>query len=201
MRESFLSTLKLLQHYELSDPERIFYVVFVFMDTLIERSQAHLSLPSRLATYPFRFLMSSIIPWIQLFFLLKIVLVKYALRKTHGASVYDFNTRVLSMCFEIWWKTSVYYVLYKCSLAHALGKRRGSLPIRTKTYQICNFILLLLQWKTSETMDTASSLTYAGGHSDTGLLEALICENWVRVPVGERHHSSTDFYLNTITTT
>jgi hypothetical protein len=34
----------------LSDPERNFYVGFVFMDTLTERSQAHLSLPSRLVT-------------------------------------------------------------------------------------------------------------------------------------------------------
>ncbi len=50
-------------------------------------------------------------------------------------------------------------------------------------------------------MDTASSITYAGRHSDTGLLEALICETWVRVPVGERHHPLLTVNLNTITTT
>jgi hypothetical protein len=46
-----------------------------------------------------------------------------------------------------------------------------------------------------------SGQAHADEHPDTGPLDPLIFETWVRVPVRERHISSTDFNLNTITTT
>jgi hypothetical protein len=40
--------------------------------------------------------------------------------------------------------------------------------------------------------DNSTKLMLAG-YSDTGLLQPLICDAWVRVQLGERHNSSTDF--------
>jgi hypothetical protein len=105
---------------------------------------------------------------------------------------------VWGMCFGE--KPSVYNRLVQVLISRCL--REKACIFAPLGINLPNMLLHTFTVKNIQNYDTASSLTYAGGHSDTGLLEALICETWVRVPKWRKGTIPLlTININTITTT